>query len=166
MSKISIGFSYHKDNLLSKAIMFADNSQYSHVYIRRHSKYGEYVYQASGLAVNFMNIDLFLKNNVIVEEYEFDLPEEKKDAAISFFFKHVGIPYALSVLFKNLIIIVARRFGKKLNFKGDGEDSFDCSELAAFFCEKIFEIPFEGTIDYLTPKDINPIIRKYGKRVL
>lgn len=61
METISIGFSYHKTSILSRTIKSVEGSNFSHVYIRRKSKYGEYVYQASGLQVNFMNIDIFLK---------------------------------------------------------------------------------------------------------
>ena len=67
MEKIYIGFSTHTGNLLSKTIQLVEGSKFSHVYIRKVSKYGEYVYQASGLAVNFMNIDIFKAHNVIVE---------------------------------------------------------------------------------------------------
>ena len=90
MEKIYIGFSTHKGSLLSKTIQLVEGSNYSHVYIRRKSKYGEYVYQASGLQVNFMNIDIFLKNNLIIEEYEFELPDDKKEKLIAFFMKYAN----------------------------------------------------------------------------
>lgn len=164
METISIGFSYHKNNLLSKVIQLVDNCPYSHVYIRRNSKYGEYVYQASGLQVNFTNIDIFLEKNVIVEEYEFDLADDKKEKLLAFFIKYAGAEYALTSLFKLLAIILAAKIGKKLEFKGDGNKTFICSELGAFFCEEILEIDIPGDDDFITPKGLNPIVRQYAKK--
>lgn len=166
MEKIYVGFSYHKSSLVSRTIRAVEGSEYSHVYIRRVSKYGEYVYQASGLQVNFMNIDIFLEENVIVEEYEFELPDNKKEELISFFMKYAGASYATSSLFKLLIIVGAKRIGKTVRFKGDGDKTFICSELGAFFCEKILSIDIGDEIDYITPKGLNPIVRTHGKRTI
>lgn len=165
MEKIYIGFSYHKNNALSSLIKTVEGSEFSHVYIRRKSKYGEYVYQASGLQVNFMNIDIFTKDNVIVEEYEFELPDDKREKLISFFIKYAGASYALKSLFKILAKLACQRVGYDLKLKGDGTETFVCSELGAFFCEEIIEIPIEGVKDYITPKMLNPIIKAHGKRV-
>lgn len=166
MEKIYIGFSYHKGSLLSSTIKFVECSDYSHVYIRKESKYGEYVYQASGLQVNFMNIDIFKANNVIVEEYEFEISDYKKEAILSFFIKYAGAPYQLKSLFELLAIILGRRFGLTFNFKGEGDQEFICSELGALFSEIILGIDVPGTLDFVTPKDLNPVIKQYGKRIV
>lgn len=165
METIIIGFSTNKSSMLSKIIKSIENSNYSHVYIRRKSKYGEYVYQASGLQVNFMNIDIFLKNNNIVEEYEFEFPDNKKEKLLEFFVKYAGAGYSISSLFKILAIVSAKRIGYNLKFNGDKDNSFICSELGAFMCEEILEIPIDSDIDFISPKMLNPIIRKYGKAI-
>jgi hypothetical protein len=166
MEKIYIGFSTHKGSLLSKTIQIAESSNYSHVYIRRQSKYGEYIYQASGLQVNFMNINIFLKDNVIIEEYEFELPDDKKEKLISFFIKYVGTKYGIIFLFKILAVILSQRCGYNFKLSGDGTETFICSELAALFCEEILEIPINENIDFMTPKDLNPIIKAHGKQII
>lgn len=166
MEKIYIGFSTHKGNLLSKLIQLVNGTPYSHVYIRRVSKYGEYVYQASGLAVNFMNIETFREiGNITVEEYEFDLPDDKRDDVLSFFIKYAGRPYGLKDLFQILAMTGARRIGWKLTFKGDGDKSFICSELGDLFCEKIIGIPTPDGEDFISPKELNPYVAQAGKRV-
>lgn len=165
MEVISIGFSYNKKSLLSKVIKAVEDSEYSHVYIRRKSKYGEYVYQASGLAVNFMNIDIFLSENTIVEEYEFNLPDGKRDDLIAFFIKYAGAHYETLALIKLLLIVGSERFGIKMDIKGD-DNKFICSELGAFFCKEILEIKISENIDFITPTRLNPIIRQYGKRII
>lgn len=166
MEKIYIGFSRHNGSALSKTIQIIEGSEYSHVYIRRVSKYGEYIYQASGLQVNFMNAEIFRANNTIVEEYEFELPDGKKEALISFFIKHAGAPYELKSLFKILAILAANRIKWKLNFEADGSNEFICSELGAFFCVSILEIEIEGKLDFYTPKMLNPIIALHGKQII
>lgn len=165
MEKIYIGFSFNKTSFLSKAIKFIEGSKYSHVYIRRESKYGQYVYQASGLAVNFCNIDIFLDHNQVVEEYEFELPDDKKDELISFFIKYAGAEYQLSSLFKLLGIIACRRIGINLQLKGEGDKEFICSELGALFIERILGIEVAKELDFVTPAQLNPIVKAHGKAV-
>lgn len=166
MEKIYIGFSRHNGSLLSKTIQFVENSEYSHVYIRKESKYGSYVYQASGLQVNFMNLQIFLKSNTIVEEYEFELPDCKKEKLISFFVQYCGTSYSVKSLFKIFAVIMAKRIGATLHLKGDGTETFICSELGAFFCEEILQIDVPEDIDFVTPKSLNPIVRANGKRIV
>lgn len=166
MERIYIGFSYHVGSLLSKIIQVTDGSEYSHVYIRRQSKYGEYVYQASGLQVNFMNAEIFRAHNVVVEEYEFELPDDKKEKLIAFFMKYAGTSYGTKSLFKILAVLLCGRVGYDLKLKGDGTETFICSELGAFFCEEIMGMEIGDDIDFITPKRLNPIIAAVGKRVI
>lgn len=166
MEKIYIGFSKHKKSFVSKTIQLVENSEYSHVYIKRESKYGSYVYQASGLQVNFMNLEIFLKNNTVVEEYEFELPDDKKEKLISFFVKYCGTSYGLKSLFKILAVLASKRIGLNLKLNGDGTETFICSELGAFFCEEILEIDIPEDLDFVTPKSLNPIVKQHGKRVI
>lgn len=166
MEKIYLGFSYHKGSFVSGAIQLIEGSKYSHVYIRRQSKYGEYVYQASGLQVNFMNIDIFKEHNIIVEEYEFELLDGKRDKLIGFFMKYAGTSYGTKFLFKIMAMLACQRLGIKIKLKGDGTQTFICSELGAFFCEEILEIDIPDDIDFITPKALNPIVKAHGKQVI
>ncbi len=91
MEKIYLGFSKHNGSIISKTIQLAEGTEYSHFYIRKVSKYGEYIYQASGISVNFMNIEVFKKSNTIIEEYEFELNEQDKEKLLAFFIKYCGV---------------------------------------------------------------------------
>jgi hypothetical protein len=164
--KISIGFSEHNGNFLSKIICFVLGTKYSHVYIRRQSKYGEYVYQASGLQVNFMNIATFLSSNTIIEEYEFNLTPEQNAKALQFGIKYAGRPYNLKALFQISAMLICVRLGRKVNFKGDGDSSFICSELGEAFCKEVLELDIPVDQDFISPKDLEPYIAKYGKRII
>lgn len=161
MNKVSIGFSRHNGNFLSWLIRSVEGSSFSHVYIRRNSKYGEYVYQASGLQVNFMSLDTFLEKNTIVEEYEFDIPEVMHDEMISFCIKYAGKPYSIKALFQLTGMLL---FG--LKFKGDGDTSFVCSELGNVFCRKVLMLDMPDEQDFQTPKSLNFYVKKYGKRII
>ena len=162
MTKVSIGFSTNKKAILSKIICWAQGTPYSHVYIRRDSKYGEYVYQASGLQVNFMNIETFLEHNTVIEEYEFDLPDDRHDELITFLIKYAGKPYSIKSLFQIGIMQVF----KKVKFKPENEDSFVCSKLCAFFIETVLDLDVPGDYNFISPADLNPYIKTYGRRII
>jgi len=162
MQKVSVGFSRHNGSILSSLICAVERTDYSHVYIRRASKYGEYVYQASGLQVNFMSIDTFLAHNTIIEEYEFDIPEDKHDDVISFCIKYAGRPYSVKSLFKILWMILF----KLQPSDGDGDESFICSELGELFCHDILGLDIPDSQDFITPKQLNFYVKLAGKRVI
>lgn len=111
---IYIGFSTKKA-LVSDIIRAMEGSPYSHVYLRVPSKYGEYVYQASGLHVNFTNADIFKAENTIVDEYEFYLTEEQKSKLLSLFIKYAGVKYSTITLFKIAASIVCNKIGKNIS---------------------------------------------------
>lgn len=159
--KVSVGFSRHNGSLLSSLICAIEGTEFSHVYIRRASKYGEYVYQASGLQVNFMSIDTFLAKNTIVEEYEFDIPEDKHDDMISFCIKYAGRPYSIKSLFKILGMILF-----KLKLSGDGDETFICSELGNLFCKVILQLDILEDQDFTTPKQLNFYVKRAGKKTI
>lgn len=166
MSKVYVGFSYHKGSALSWMIKKVQGSAYSHVYIRRESKHGEFIYQASGLAVNFTNADTFREKNVTVEEYEFDLDELQHGKMMRFFIKYAGRPYDWKVLFKIWAMIVARRIGWNLKFKSNGDSEFICSELGWLFCEEILGMDIPEEEDFISPKQLNPYVAQAGKKAV
>lgn len=166
MEKIYIGFSKRANNLFSRAIELAEGTKYSHVYIRRKSKYGEYVYQASSLQVNFMNIKTFIEESIIVEEYEFNIPDNDKIKLLKFFIKYVGRKYSILEIFQISLILLAKKFGINLKFKGDGNKTFICSELGALFCTVFLNINIKETKDFILPVELHKYIVKNGKRVI
>jgi len=165
LNKISIGFSKRNNNLISWLIRKIDNVDYSHVYIRRNSKYGEYVYQASGLEVNFTNIKTFLDHNQIVEEYEFELTDEQLDKLLIFCIKHVGKPYNMKDLFLIAANILTKKLNINLGLKGDGDETFKCSELGAMLVQDILNIEIAENEDFITPSELNPYIKDHGKQI-
>lgn len=164
MEKVYVGFSYHKGSLLSNIIKMMEGSEYSHVYLRVESKYGPYVYQASGLQVNFTNWDIFSSSNKVVEEYEFQIDGTQKDRLLRFFIKYAGKKYSLKSLFQIASMMICGRLGFKINFKGDNDETFICSELGALFCEKILNIKINEDEDFISPKSLHQYVSKVGVR--
>ena len=97
MKTVYIGLSKKKKfSLGSELIKWAENSKYSHVYIRIKSTHvGEYIYQATASgSVNFMGIDIFRNKNETVEEYKFEISIDKSLKMIKFFIKNAGRSYS------------------------------------------------------------------------
>lgn len=158
--KVIIGFSKpSRWKILAEIIKFVDKSEFSHVYIRRKSKYGEYVYHAAGTQVNFMGIDAFLAKNTVVEEYEFEINDSQTIELISFCIKNAGKPYGIKQLFRILL--------SKLGIKtqGDGELTQVCSELAFIICQRILKLEFAGDEDTITPKQLNELVKLVGRKL-
>lgn len=158
MDKLIIGFSTAKKwNLFSAAIRWGEGTKFSHVYIRKKSsRVGEYVYQASGTAVNFMGIGNFLKKNKIIEEYEFEVESDQMTELIRFFIQTSGRPYSIKQICKLAWIVLQRKVGLKPKLKRvDGEDAFICSELTALILVKFLGMKIKGVLDMVTPKDLN-----------
>ncbi len=160
--KLVIGFSTKDKSLFSKAIRWGEDTPYSHVYIRRESnRVGEYVYQASGTAVNFMGIDNFLKKNRIIEEYEFEIPSENINELLRFFIKNAGKPYSLKQVWKLSWVVLQRKMGLNPKLKRvDDEDAYVCSELAALILIKFLKQDIKGVLDMVMPKDLRSQIIK------
>lgn len=159
MDQIIIGFSTKKKfNLFSCLIKWFDDSNYSHVYLRKKSKYGEYVYQASGLSVNFMNIDTFLKSNDVVHEFVFDITEDDKYKILSFFIENAGRPYGMDQIFEISKILLLDKLGipeskrKPIN----KNKKFICSELAAVILVDVLkkDLLEKEVLDLVTPKKL------------
>lgn len=169
MATIIVGFSRAKDEnaWFSKAIQWAEETPYSHVYIRRRSsRIGEYVYQASGTSVNFMGIDNFLKRAKIVEEYEFDIEDVDLNGLLRDMIKMSGSPYSIKQVWKLTKYILLKKIGIDSELKRvDGEETWICSELGAWLLKKHLHLDIEGELDMLTPKMLHDQIVPLGRPI-
>ena len=167
--KLILGFSKStkKIKILSDIIMWADESDYSHVYLRRESKYGEYVYQASGLAVNFTGIDIFLSHNQPVHEIVLYIDPGQKAKLLEFFISHAGVPYGVDQLLKISHVLICKKLGIKYDTSKmlNGNNKFICSELGLVVVRDIlgYDITLEESSDLVTPRDLYEAINYYLK---
>lgn len=127
MKKLRIGFSKPKDKLLpvfSWAIRLYEGTPYSHVYIRWQTKWNTWLcYHAASLMIHFLGESSFARHLTIVEEFEFEVSEEKFDKLMAFCTKYVGEEYAL----KDVLMIPLNDLGVK--YATDGANKQYCAEL-------------------------------------
>lgn len=166
MDTLIIGFSKKKNfNLVSETIKFMEGSKFSHVYLRRNSKYGEYVYQASGLAVNFTNINIFLDHNDIVEEFSIEIDEDQKKKLLEFFIANAGAPYGMDQLFTLAKILICDRLYIKTDKTKviNGKKKFICSELAVIILAEILKVDLDikESADMVTPLRLYKAIKTH-----
>lgn len=166
---ITVGFSTtRKWRPLSWAIKFVEKTEYSHVYLKfRSDKLArEFIYQASDDNLNFMNMQMFLKKNIVVEEYIIPVSPEEKRAIMQYCIDTIGIPYGkVQLVGMGLVRLSRIWFNRKIaNPFKDGEKTQVCLELVgralkilgAHVDEEMLE---EGGLVWM-----NEIVRKFSKK--
>ena len=170
MTTIIVGFSRAKSKTawFSRLIRWAENTPYSHVYIRRNSsRIGEYVYQASGTAVNFMGITNFLKKAEVIEEFELQISQEDLSGLLKDMIKFAGSPYSIKQVLKLSKYILLNKIGIKTKLKHvDGEETWICSEIAGWILKKHLHLNIEGVLDMLTPKGLRDQLVALGYQAI
>lgn len=168
--KIIIGFSRAKSPyaILSKAIMWAESTPFSHVYLKVTSLEidEEVIFQASGLKVNIENTLSFNEHSQPVEEYEVDVSEETIKQIWKFIYDNLGKSYSHKAFIGLGFVRLCAIFGHHAHnpFK-DGEYTYVCSELVAFVLKDYLKYKIDEPEDML-PIDVNNIINYLGKRIL
>jgi hypothetical protein len=155
MDQIIFGFSRPKSGFqpFSWAIQFFTASNISHAYVKFYSaKYDRWlIYQASGLAVNFTNTEIFEAKETVVEEFEIPISDEAKQKTIQFAIDNCGAPYGILQIFGILLVILAKKIGIKIPNILYNSSTFVCSELAADILKEI------GNGSELDPKVTTPV---------
>jgi len=127
MRKLRIGFSKPKDKLFpifSWAIRLYERTPYSHVYIRWETKWNTWLcYHAASLMIHFLGESSFARHITIVEEFEFEVSDERFDKLMAFCTKYVGEDYAL----KDVFMIPLNDLG--VEYSTDGANKQYCAEL-------------------------------------
>lgn len=163
MITVVVGFSKAKSRfaVLSKAIQLAENTPYSHAYIRFQEQMScrEIIFEASGMSVHFTTIEEFVAREYIVEEYYINIPDSEYLGLFDFMLDRLNIRYGVMEL---IYIGIKKLTGIKL-VSGDGEKTDICSELVARVCQYVgMEVP--GDLDYETPKKLNKFCALNMKR--
>lgn len=161
--EIIVGFSRAKDKLKlgSTLIRLVEKRAFSHVYIKYQCPLTKVmlIAQASHGLVNLCNFDIFKVDNIIVEEYKMECSDSQFYNMITFINLNLGKPYSKLQL---ILIGIKKILHLELKTKNQSE-SYICSELAFRICQ-IFGVKYSGNSDYITPSDINKLVRiQYGK---
>src|ERR1051325_226822 len=158
MKSISVGFSRpNRWKPFAWLIMKAYNIPYDHVYIRVHSDKHDrdLIYQASGIAVNFMGPAIFDSNNVIVKEFKIDIADDKYQALMQFAIDNAGKPYGIKEVVGLAWVRVMQLCGKTVKnpFK-DGGATYVCCELVGHILEQFAGVDIPGSMYDWNPKDV------------
>jgi hypothetical protein len=133
MKKLRIGFSKPKDKLFplfSWAIRLYEGTPYSHVYIRWETKWNTWLcYHAASLMIHFLGEASFARHITVVEEFEFEVDEEKFDKLMAFCTKYVGEDYALMEVVMIPFWDALSKQGKTFPSLANGANKQYCAEL-------------------------------------
>lgn len=165
MGSVIVGFSRARSpwKVGSTIIAATEKRNYSHVYIRYTDPTTgiEIVAQASHGYVNQVAYDIFIQDNIVVEEYDLETTPEQTLEILTFILKNLGKPYSKLQL---LFITVKKLFHVTINIRNN-DSAFICSELGAKVC-KFKKIILEDDLDLETPSDLNTVLRAKGvKRI-
>lgn len=153
---IVIGFSTpNKWKLLSWLIKILLRTSYSHVYLKFHSESldRDIVYQASGLAVNFIGNHRFLDHHKVIREFKLNISPECHLSTLQFAVDKAGSPYSLRQLLGILIYMLCG-----IKPKGEDQNTYVCSELIGQIMQEKFNICVNKDLDLITPKDVYHIL--------
>lgn len=153
MKEIIVGLSKPPEfKPFAYAIQKFEGTEYSHAYIKFHCDQfdRDMIYQASGLAVNFMSSDVFSSHGTPVHEWKIQVTDEQFNEIMKFCADQLGKPYGLKAIIGIAFYIP---FGIKL-VDSDKLETFICSELVGEILKIIDIIDKDAQLDYFTPKDV------------
>jgi len=164
MKTIIIGFSTHVSSVFSWLIRKVTASTVSHVYSRHAATDPSQVlvFQASGLSVNYCNLDTFKVKSRIIEEYEVEIADLQATQNQKFRDTEVGKPYSMKQLYGFLWVLGFRKLGRKMrNPFANGASAYVCVEVAACQTGRIQDEDAEG----MTPEDFRRWCQKNATRL-
>lgn len=164
MSSITIGFSRPKTwKPFAWLIMKAYRTNYDHVYIKFHSNTydRDIIYQASSVMVNFMSPVVFQQNNIVVKEFQVDVPDENYAKLMQFCIDNAGKPYSLKEVLGFACVIIAGWFGKKIsNPLKSGTEEYVCSVLAGYILDNFTKTVTPSDYEDASPPVIYALLEK------
>jgi uncharacterized protein YycO len=163
MSQVFIGFSKPKNKIFpwfSWLIRIVEKTPYSHVFVRipSNSLGVDLIYQASGVAVNFVGTKHFNDAVCVIKEFPFEISEEGKTALLRWAVSEAGVPYGVKAI---LGILLVKCFNLKRNPFSDGQKTWVCSELAGAVLRDFFGAEIsDDALEILGPSGIFDICQR------
>jgi len=171
MKEITIGFSTSKKKLAiaSWAIMFYQNTKFSHTYLRETLRVfkDDLIIHASEGSVQRMSQYQFDKKHKVVEEYIITIENrETYQKMKDIMHKHSGARYSVlqnvGILYVDLMNSI---FNK--NVKNPWQKGWNCSELVAVVLNEMFPKYFDKyDPNTITPKQVNIVLKKLADKNL
>lgn len=159
--KIYLGLSSPSSKFapFAELIKWVLKREYDHCYVRFQEPNGEWmIFQASGLAVNVCNTQIWLKKNYSVKEYEVEITKEQNDFFWQFVKDTVGTPYSLK---EDFGILLMKVFHLDENPYDAGMSAQICSQLMAEVCKRI-GIRIDQNTSTIDPSAMDKILEARG----
>lgn len=167
---INIGFSKPaKPTLHGNLIMFIDNCEFDHAYIRYHSNSldRDIIYQSIWKGVEFVGNSVFRSLATPVEEYELDITDFQYKSLMQFCIDNSGKSYdLLGVLGLGLSKILKKIHININNPVSNGTNLEFCSEIIARCLNQVDSKDFSLDAENVSPKDLNIIVKSLGLKRL
>jgi len=141
--------------------MKIQGTKYSHVYLKYKADWADrdVYFQASHTSVNFMNSVHFLGEEIVIQEFEFQVSDEKFSRMQNFCLDNSAKPYGILCIFGFAYKIVLNRLGFKVhNPIRNAAQTPVCSQLIAELLVDL-DVPLSMDIEDITPLDLFPIIK-------
>lgn len=162
MESITFGFSRPKVwKPFAWLIMTAYTIPYSHSYIKIYSeKYDRYlIYQASSTMVNFMNMETFNEEALVVHETQVEVSPEQRSKILRYSIDNCGKPYGVKEVFGMGWVRINQWFGKEIqNPFSDQDKTLVCSELTSIVLRDCLNIKLPKDPDDMTPLDVYQLL--------
>lgn len=163
MKQITIGFSKAtaKTAIYSKLIMWALKTPYSHVYINYNNNFINRVvyFQASHQAVNIMGNEIFLSQETVIKEFQFNISDTSFKNIHAFIIDNVGKSYGILSLIGLTWIQIGLLLNKKWhNPFADAGQTWICDQLIAAVLNSCENITLPMNINDMTPKDVYDLV--------
>ncbi len=135
---------------------------FSHVYIRYENSYANrnIIFQASGLAVNFMGETLFDSKEDIYAEFSIPISGAAKLTTVQFAIDNVSYSYGVGQILGFPIVWFVALFGKKIKNPFYSGSNYFCSELVCDILNEINGTNLDSSV--MTPKDVYQYILSKG----
>ena len=164
MKTLIIGFSHAKGfKPFSWAIQKVLGTSFSHTYIKfKSDKFDRVlIYQASDLAVNFMEERRMLDTHKVIAEFQLEISDEAYQKTIQFAIDQSGVPYGISQIFGILYVKALELFGRREKSPfANGSSNYVCSELVAQILKEIIGLEVTTDLDLIDPKEVFELLQQ------
>lgn len=158
MKQIVIGFSKASTPrpIFSWLIMWALKTPYSHVYLKYQDDYLDRTvyYQASHTLVNYMTPPTFLGQEIVIEEFVFNVSDDNFKAIRQFAFDQAGKPYGTMQIVGLAWVLICAKLGFKVRnpFRGAGT-TWICDQLIMGILDECDNIDLPEDVNDMDPLD-------------
>lgn len=152
-----IGFSTTKKfNLFAHLIQWAENTPFSHVYVRMDwtNTGADAVYQASKLAVNMELVSDFDSQETVIKEFNFMIADDRQEKMLAYMKENLGKPYSILAVLQLACMFALQKLGFKVSDpERTGHSAFICSEIGADLCNiALGDVVPDNMV--ITPRDL------------